>query len=193
MELTEKWQRHLVAGRRSMDKARKQYTSGGFIDLIDTYAPANAIDFGGNIWSSDRAVEDVIDNALDIIAEKAFEKPVMYVTPDFMKKFKYIQDDTTRTTLDEKSRGVGVVKKYNSHTFGEIDVVQLQGMHNVMSDYVIMLDESMAGYKAMEGRNWFTKPLPVDGDSYRWQVLFEGNIKLDIPSAAVYLYNLGLS
>lgn len=191
-ELVEKWQRQLVVGVRMEDKARKITTSGGMKYMIDTYASANAVDFGGDIWASDRAVEDAIDGALDLIAEKAFNKPVMYVTPKFMKKFKYIQDDTTRTTLREKSRGVGVVKTYMSHTFGEIDIVQLQGMGTVMDDYIFMVDESMIGYKAMQKRGWFTSPLAKLGDSYRWQVLGEYTFKMDVPEACVYMYNLGL-
>lgn len=190
MELVEKWQRQMVVGIRMEDKARKLTTSGGIKYMIDTYASDNAIDFGGNIWASDRAVEDVIDGALDLIADKAFEKPVMYVTPAFMKKFKYIQDGEMRTTFRDKNRGIGVVKVYNSHVFGEIDVVQLQGMGGVMDDYVFLVDESMIGYKAF--RPWFTTPLAKLGDSYRWQVLGEYTFKMDVPEAAVYLYNLGL-
>lgn len=190
MELTEKLQRQLLMGQRTYDASRKQTTMGGLKGLIDTYAPQNAIDFGGNIWASDRAVEDKLDAAFDLIAEKAFDKPTMYVSPNFMKYFKYIQDDAIRTTLDEKSRGQGVVKKYNSHTFGEIDVVQLQGMGHLMDDFVFLVDESQFGYKAHKERGWFTTPLAKLGDSYRWQVLGEYTCKLDIPEAAVYLYNI---
>jgi len=164
----------------------------GAKDLIDLYAPQNAIDFGGNIWATDRTVQDKLDAAFDVIAEKAFEKPIMLVGQKFMSKFKYIQDDQTRTTIDEKSRGYGVVRKYNSHTFGEIDVVQLQGMGCLIDDLVLIIDESQYGYKAMKGRAWFTTPLAKMGDSYRWQVLGEYTSKLDVPEAAVYLYNLGL-
>lgn len=192
MELTEKLQRALIVGTRFEDKARKLSTMGGLKNMIDTYAAANAVDFGGDIWASDKAVEDKIDSCLDIIAEKAFDKPVMYVSPAFMKKFKYIQDDQFRTTPDDKKRGIGVVKKYNSHVFGEIDVVQLQGMGHVMDDLVFLLDESQFGYKAMRNRGWFTTPLAKLGDSYRWQVLGEYTAKFDIPESAVYLHNLGL-
>lgn len=192
MELTEKLQRQIIAGIRTEDKGRKLTTMGGLKNLIDTYASQNAIDFGGNIWGSDAAVEDKIDDALDIIAEKAFDKPVMYVTPAFMRKFKYIQRDTLQTGLKEGARGTGVVKKYLSHTFGEIDVVQLQGMGHVMDDLVFFVDESMFGYKAHRNRGWFTSPLAKLGDSYRWQVLGEYTVKLDIPEAAVYMHNLGL-
>lgn len=192
MELTEKLQRSLIAGIRTEDKGRKQWTMGGLKYMIDTYAANNAVDFGGNIWASDTAVQDKIDDVLDIIAEKAFEKPVMYVTPGFMRKFKYIQDDTTRTSLKESARGVGVVKTYLSHTFGEIDVVQLQGMGNVMADNVFFVDESQVGYKAHKGLAWHTYPLAKVGQSYRWQVAGYYTMKLDIPEAAAYLYNLGL-
>lgn len=192
MELTEKLQRQIVMGTRYIDKGRKLTTMGGLKNLIDTYASANAIDFGGDIWATDRTVEDKIDSCLDIIAEKAFNKPVMWVSPAFMKKFKYIQDDTVRTGNNEKARGVGVVKTYNSHTFGEIDVVQLQGMGGLMDDLVFFLDESQFGYKAMRNRGWHTYPLAKVGDSFRWQILGEYTTKLDIPEAAVYMHNLGL-
>ena len=192
MELVEKLQRQLLVGVRTADKGRKTFTMGGLKYMIDTYASDNVVDFGGDIWATDRTVEDKIDDCLDIIAEKAFEKPVMYVSNAFMKKFKYIQDDTMRTTISEKSRGLGVVKKYNSHTFGEIEVVQLQGVAGLMDDLVFFIDESQFGYKAMQKRAWFTTPLAKMGDSYRWQVLGEYTTKLDIPEAAVYLHNLGL-
>lgn len=192
MELTEKLQRQLLVGTRYIDKGRKLHTMGGLKNLIDTYASQNAIDFGGNIWASDRAVEDKIDSMLDIIAEKAFDKPVMYVSPAFMKKFKYIQDDQVRTGNNEKARGVGVVKKYNSHTFGEIDVVQIMGLGGLMDDLIFFVDETQFGYKPMKSRGWNTYPLAKMGDSYRWQILGEYTAKLDIPEAAVYSYNLGL-
>lgn len=193
MELTEKLQRTLITGIRFIDPTYKQTGMGGLKNLIDLYASSNAIDFGGSgTWSSDRLVEDKIDACLDIIAEKAFEKPVMYVTPNFMKKFKYIQDDSVRTTLMEKARGVGVVKKYLSHTFGEIDVVQLQGMNNVMSDNVFFVDESQFGYKPFRNLGWHTYPLARMGQSFRWQVAGTYTAKLDVPEAAVYLHNLDL-
>lgn len=193
MELTEKLQRQIILGSRYEDKGRKLTTMGGLKYLIDTYASSNAVDFGGSAtWASDTLVQDKIDDCLDIIAEKAFEKPVMYVTPAFMRKFKYIQDDTTQTSLRESARGIGVVRTYLSHTFGNIDVVQLQGMGTAMDDLIFFVDESMFGYKAHKGRGWFTTPLAKLGDSYRWQVLGEYTVKLDIPQAAVYCHTLGL-
>jgi hypothetical protein len=197
MELTEKLQRALIAGIRFTDPTYKQTGMGGLKYLIDTYGNSdgkNVVDFGGaGTWSSDTLVETKIDSCLDVIAEKAFEKPVMYVTPNFMKKFKHIQESDIRFDLKEGSRGIGVVKTYNSHTFGPIDVVQLQGMNNVMSDNVFFLDESMVGYKAFKGLDWHTFPLARTGQSYKWQVAGVFTEKLDVPEAAVYCYNLGLS
>ena len=193
MELTEKLQRSLVASRRTVDKSRKTTTMGGMIDMIDLYAPQNAIDFGGSAtWSADADVEDVIDDALDIIGSKAFDKPVMYVTPAFMRRFKRIQDDLVRTDASPSARGTGVVRTYRSHTFGDIDVVQLQGLESVMSDYVIMADESQMGFKAHKGLQWQTYPLARMGQSFRWQVAGVYTFKMDVPEAAVYLHNLGL-
>jgi hypothetical protein len=193
MELTEKLQRQLIAGIRTKADASKRTTMGGLKYMIDTYAASNAVDFGGDIWASDTAVQDKIDDVLDIIAEKAFEKPVMYVTPAFMKKFKYIQADRAYTTVGtSEKRGIGVVKKYDSHVFGLIDVVQLQGLDGLMDDFVGFVDESMIGYKAMRNRGWFTTPLAKLGDSYRWQVLGEYTFKMDIPQANAYMYDLGL-
>lgn len=193
MELAEKLQRTLISGIRFTDPTYKQTNMGGLKYMIDTYAPENVVDFGGaGTWSTDRLTEDKIDDALDIIAEKAFEKPVMYVTPDFMRKFKYIQDDAMQMDFKEGSRGIGVVKKFNSHTFGPIDVVQLQGMGGVMNDNVFFLDESMVGYKAFKNLGWHTYPLARRGQSFQWQVAGIYTLKLDIPGAAVYLYNLGL-
>jgi hypothetical protein len=193
MELTEKLQRQLVMGIRTKSDSSKRTTLGGMKYMIDTYASSNVVDFGGDIWASDTAVQDKIDDVLDLIAEKAFEKPVMYVTPAFMKKFKYVQADRAYTTVSTSDkRGIGVVKKYDSHVFGLIDVVQLQGLDGLMDDYVFFSDESTIGYKAMRNRGWFTTPLAKLGDSYRWQVLGEYTFKMDIPQANAYLHNLGL-
>ena len=192
-ELTEKLQNTLIIGTRTKDDANKVYTMGGLKYMIDTYAPAaNSMDFGGNIWGSDSAVIAKLDDAFDIVANKAFEKPVMYVGAKFMRKFKFIQDDTTQSTFREKARGVGVVRTYMSHLFGDIDVVLLQERAGLMDDLVFIVDESTLGYKAMRNRGWFTTPLAKVGDSYRWQVLGEYSFKMDMPESAVYLYNLGL-
>jgi hypothetical protein len=192
-ELAEKLQNTLIIGQRVKDDASKTYTMGGLKYMIDTYAPAaNSMDFGGNIWASDTSVIGKIDDALDLIANKAFEKPVMYVGAKFMRKFKFIQDDLAQTTLREKSRGIGVVRTYMSHLFGDIDVVLLQERAGLMDDLVFFVDESMIGYKAHRNLGWHTYPLARTGQSYRWQVCGNYTFKADNPSAMVYLYNLGL-
>lgn len=190
MELSEKLQNSIIAGVRTIDYGREVTTMGGMKNMIDTYAPANAIDFGGDIWSSDSAVISKIDDCLDIISAKAFQKPVMYVGAKWMRKFKFIQDDVVRTDLREKARGVGVVKTYLSHLFGDIDVVLLQERAGLMDDLVFFVDESMIGYKAQIP--WNTYPLAKVGQSYRWQVEGVYTFKMDIPEACVYLHNLGV-
>lgn len=194
MELSEKLQNTLIIGQRTKDDARKTTTMGGLKYMIDTYAPAaNSMDFGGSsTWSADSTVEGKLDDALDIISNKAFEKPVMYVGAKFMRKFKFVQDEMTRTTLREKARGIGVVKTYLSHLFGEIDVVLLQERAGLMDDLVFLVDESMIGYKAHKGLGWQTYPLARTGQSFRWQVAGHYTFKMDVPEACVYLYNLGV-
>lgn len=192
MELSEKLQNSLIAGVRTKDESRKVTTMGGLKFMIDTYAPANVINFGGNIWSSDAAVISKLDDAFDIVAAKAFDKPVMYVGAKFMRKFKFIQDDTVKTELREKARGVGVVKTYLSHLFGDIDVVLLQERAGLMDDLVFIVDESMIGYKAHRGLAWQTYPLAKTGQSFKWQIAGHYTFKMDIPEACVYLWNLGV-
>lgn len=192
-ELTEKLQNTLIMGNRTKDDSNKLYTTGGMKYMIDTYAPQNAIDFGGlSTWSADTSVITKLDDAFDVVANKAFDKPVMYVGAKFMRKFKLVQDDTTRTTLREKARGIGVVDTYLSHLFGEVDIVLLQERAGLMDDLVFIVDESQIGYKAYRNRGWFTKKLAETGDSHRWQILGEYIFKMDIPEANVYLHNLGL-
>lgn len=191
-ELMEKLQSQLVMGVRTKDDVNETYTLGGLKYFIDTYASSNVIDFGGNIWASDAAVEAKLDDAFDIIAAKSFDKPVMYVGAKWMRKFKYIQDDTTRTTMGETKRGIGVVKKYMSHLFGDIDVVLLQDRIGLLDDLVFIVDESMLGYKPMRNRGWFTYKLGLDGDRHIWEVIGEYTFKLDLPQSAVYLHNLGV-
>ena len=190
MELTEKLQRALVMGIRTRNDVKKRTTLGGIKNMIDTYAPANKIDFGG-VWT-DSVVQGKLDAALDVIAKKAFEKPVMYVSPAFMTKFKYIQDDTFRGGESPTGRGIGVVKTYRSHTFGDINVVQLQGMGTLMNDFVAIGDESTIGYKAHKGLAWHTYPLARTGQGFRWQIAGIYTFKMEIPESWVYFHNLGL-
>lgn len=196
-ELAEIWQSQMVLGIRSKNDALKTTTVGGLKNLIDIYAPDNAIDFGGSgTWSGDGDAGALgkVDDALDKLSSKVFDKPTMYVGAKFMRKFKYAIADTniqTTQTLDG-ARGVGVVGKYLSHLYGQINVVLIQERTGWMDDFVFFVDESDFGQKAMKGREWQTYPLARVGDSFRWQVLSERTVKLGNPNAHDYLYNLGL-
>lgn len=196
-ELAEVWQSQMVLGIRTKDDVRKTYTNGGIKFLIDTYAAANAIDFGGSAtWSStgDAGALGVVDDALDKLSAKVFGKPTMYVGAKFMRKFKYAIADTaiqTTQTLDN-TRGIGKVGTYLSHLYGNIDVVLIQERTGWMDDLVFLVDESDIGQKAMKGRDWQTYPLARVGDSFRWQVLSERTVKIGNPYAHCYLFNLGL-
>jgi hypothetical protein len=192
-ELVEKLQSTLIIGQRVKDDSEKQTFTGGLKFFIDTYASSNVIDFGGaSVWNTDAGVIGKLDDALDKLSSKVFDKPTMYVGAKFMRAFKKIQDDTVRTTLREKTRGVGVVDTYLSHLYGDIDIVLIQEEAGLMDDAVYFVDESAIGYKAYRERAWKTYPLARLGDSYRWQVLGEYIVKMDNPSSGAYIHNLGL-
>lgn len=196
MELAEVWQSQMVVGIRQKDDARKTTTTGGIKFLIDTYAPENAIDFGGSAtWdeTGDAGALGKLDDALDGLSAKVFDKPVMYVGAKFMRKFKYIDEDTIRTDRGDDTRGVGVVGTYLSHLYGKIKVVLIQERTGWMDDLVFLVDESDIGQKAMKGREWQTYQLGRRGDSFQWQVLSERIVKMGNPHAHAYLYNLGLN
>lgn len=186
-------QSQLILGKRSADDVNETYTMGGLKYFIDTYASANVIDFGGSsTWNTDAAVQGKLDDGFDKIAAKAFEKPVMYVGAGFMRKFKFVQDDTTQTTLREKSRGVGVVKTYMSHLFGDIDVVLLQDRAGLLDDLVFLVDESQVGYKAYRNRGWKVEKMGKDGDRHQWLLVGEYTAKFNVPESMVYFHNLGV-
>lgn len=196
-ELAEVWQSQMVLGIRNKNDVYKTYTCGGIKNLIDLYAPENAINFGGDtVWASsgDDGALGVIDDALDLLSAKVFGKPTMYVGAKFMRKFKYaIADADIQTTTElNDTRGVGVVGKYLSHLYGKIDVVLIQERTGWMDDLVFFVDESDLGQKAMKGREWQTYPLGRDGDAFKWQILSERTVKMGNPHAHVYLYNLGV-
>lgn len=196
-ELGEVWQSQMVLGIRSKNDIYKTTTCGGIRNLIDTYAPANAIDFGGTAtWAllGDNGALGKIDNALDLLSANVFGKPTMYVGAKFMRKFKYaIASASIQTTTQlNDERGVGVVGTYLSHLYGHIDVVLIQERTGFMDDLVFFVDESDLGQKAMKGREWQTYPLGRKGDSFQWQVLSERTLKMGNPNAHVYLYNLGV-
>ncbi len=196
MELAEVWQSQMVVGKRNKDDVTKTTTVGGLRDLIDTYAPANQLDFGGTgTWTltGDSGVQGKIDNALDLLSAKAFDKPVIYMGAKFMRKFKYLMSDLIRTDQDNETRGIGVVGTYLSHLFGKVKIVLIQERTGYMDNLVFFVDESTIGQKAMKGREWQTYPLARNGDSYRWQILSERTFKAENPEALAYLTNLGVS
>ena len=196
-ELGEIWQSQIVLGIRTKDDVRKVTTNAGIKQLITLYAPNNVIDFGGSAtWAltGDNGPMGKVDDALDKLSAKVFDKPVMYVGSKFMRKFKYALTDTSviRTDNETDSKGVGVVGTYLSHLYGKIKVVLIQERTGWMDDLVFFIDESDVGQKAMRGREWQTYPLGRKGDSFQWQVLSERTVKMGNPEAAAYIHNMGL-
>jgi hypothetical protein len=195
MYLTQKLQKALLVGKRAKDMVNDITYMGGVVDMITRYAPQNVVDFGGAAtWqgaSADRVIQDKLDSYFATISEKAFKKPVMWVGPSFMGRFKHIQSDKTYTSaMPSGTRGIGVVRKYQTHVFGEIDVVQLMGLDDVMNDTIVITDESDLGYKPLIG--WRTYPLAKTGQSYNWQVEGLYTFKVGIPEAHIVVNNLGL-
>jgi hypothetical protein len=195
MELAEIWQTQMVIGPRKKDDASKTTTTGGIKFLIDTYAPGNVINFGGSsTWSAtgDSGAMGKIDDMLDKLSAKVFDKPTLYVGSKFMRKFKYLMTDIIRTEQENDTRGIGVVGTYLSHLYGKVKVVLIQERTGFMDNLVFALDESTIGQKAMKGREWQTYPLARLGDSYRWHILSERIVKADNPEALAYATNLGV-
>lgn len=193
-ELGEIWQSQMVLGKRTKNDSLKTTTNAGIRQLIDLYAPTNAVDFGGSatwVATGDSGALGKLDDMLDKLSAKVMDKPVLYVGAKFMRKFKYLMSDTIRTEQDNDTRGIGVVGTYLSHLYGKIKVVLIQERTGWMDNLVFAVDESDLGQKAMKGREWQTYPLARLGDSYRWQVLSERTVKMGNPDAHGYLYNLG--
>lgn len=193
-ELVEKLQRALVFGKRYQNKAEKITLMGGLYNMIETYAPQNVLDFGGSaIWGGatwEKDVQKKLDSGFDIVAKKAFKKPVMWVSPAFMEKFKFVQADRFYTKTDGGAkRGIGVVRTYDTHTFGPVDVVQLQGLDGLMDDFAFIVDESDVGYKPLV--DWRTYKLAKNGQSDRWQIEGQFHFMVGIPEAHVVFTNLG--
>ena len=191
-ELAEMLQTALLVGVRNKDAANKRTTLGGLKFFIDTYAPNNAIDFGGaTTWNTDSSVIAKFEDAIEAIASKNGNKPTIYIGYKAMRKFRNLDDDLIRTSRTDKARGIGVVDTYLSQ-LGELDVVLIRERTGVMDDLIFFVDEDNVGYKAMRNRAWQTYELAKTGDSYRWQVLGEYTAKIATPKVSAYLYNLGL-
>jgi len=193
-ELAEVWQSQMVLGKRQKDDTFKTRTCGGLDYMIRTYAPQNIVNFGGTATyalTGDDGIQGKLDDALDLISAKVFDKPTMYVGAKFMRKFKYLMSDTIRTDQVNDSRGIGVVGNYLSHLYGKVQVVLIQERTGFMDNRMFFVDESDLGQKAMKGRDWQTYPLARVGDSFRWQILSERTVKVGNPAAHVLVENLG--
>mgnify|MGYP001159337976 CR=1 FL=1 len=192
-ELMEVLQSTLLLGQRAKNNEEQRYTMGGLKYFIDTYAPANAIDFGGSAtWTSEANVIEKFDDAVEKIADKMGNKPTIYIGFKAMRKLKnYTKAIINEDRRSDKARGTALPQKYLSQ-LGELDIVQLRERTGAMDDLIFFLDEESAGYKAYRNRGWSTEELAKNGDSYKWQVLGEYTFKLATPKVHSYIYNLGL-
>jgi hypothetical protein len=189
-ELMEGLQTQLLVGVRNIDKAAKRHTLGGLKYFIDTYAPNNAVDFGGS-WATDSTVIGKFEDAIEKIADANGGKPTIYMGYKAMRKFRMIGDELIRGKMTDKTRGIAVVDTYLSQ-LGELDVVLIRERLGIMDDLIFFVDEDKVGYKARRKRGWFTEELAHTGDSYKWQVVGEYTAKFETPKVLAYLYNLGL-
>jgi hypothetical protein len=192
-ELMEGLASSLLIGSRSRNAAQKRSTLGGVKYMVDTYAPDNVVDFGGaGTWSSDVNALNKIEDAVQTLALKMGGKPTVYASYKALRKVRLLQDDTLRTTRDDKKRGIGVVDTLMTG-MGELDIVQVIDRTGIMDNYIFLMDESKVGYKPRKGRGWFTEEKPFDGDGHKWQVLGEYTLKAETPkSSLAYIKTLGL-
>jgi len=190
-ELMELLQSSLLVGNRSLNAEEKRTTMGGLKFFIDTYAPENAIDFGGaGTWASAADVREKIDDAVEKIANNMGGKPVIVLGYKTMRKLKDLAEGTIFTKTTDKTRGTAMPEQYLSQ-LGALDIVMLRERTGILDNLVFVIDEEQCGFKAMKNRGWFTKELAVVGDSYDWQVLGEYTAKFALPKVQAYIYNLG--
>lgn len=192
-ELMEGLSLSLLIGKRYRNAAQKRSTLGGVKDFVDSYAPDNAIDFGGTgTWSNDLDVLNKIEDAVEALASKMGGKPTVFASYKALRKVRLLQDDSVRTTRNDKTRGIGVVDTIQSG-MGDLDIVQVIDRSGVLDDFIFLVDEEKVGYKPRKGRGWFIEEKPFDGDGHKWQVLGEYTAKVETPKASVaYIHNLGL-
>lgn len=191
-ELMEVLQSTALVGMRTIDKEAKRTTTGGLKFFIDTYAPENAIDFGGvGTWASATDVKTKLDDAIEKIADNMGGKPTIYVGYKAMRKLKDLADGTIFTKTSDKTRGTAMPEQYLSQ-LGSLDIVMLRERAGVLDNLIFIIDEEQCGFKAMKNRGWFTEELAKVGDSYKWQVLGEYIFKFATPKVQAYIYNLGL-
>lgn len=192
-ELMEGLAASLLVGHRYRNASQKRTTLGGIRYFVDTYAPTNAIDFGGSgTWSNDVTVLGKLEDAVEKIATRMGGKPTVYASYKALRKLRLVQDDTLRTGREDNKRGIGVVDTLQSG-MGDLDIVQVIDRTGIMDDLVFFVDETKVGYKARKGRGWFTEEKPFNGDGHIWQILGEYTMKVETPKASVaYIRNLGL-
>jgi hypothetical protein len=191
-ELMELFQSSLLVGRRTLNAEEKRTTMGGLKFFIDTYAPENAIDFGGaSTWNTAASVKGKIDDAVEKIANNMGGKPVIVLGFKAMRKLKDLADGTVFTKTSDKTRGTAMPEQYLSQ-LGALDIVMLRERSGILDNLIFIIDEEQCGFKSMKNRGWFTEELAKTGDSYRWQVLGEYTAKFAIPKVQAYIYNLGL-
>ena len=191
-ELMEVLQSTLLVGQRTINQEDKRTTMGGLKFFIDTYAPENAIDFGGAAtWNTPASVKGKIDDAVEAIANNMGRKPTIVLGFKAMRKLKDLADGTIFSKADDKTRGTAMPEQYLSQ-LGRLDIVMIQERAGILDDLVFIVDESQCGFKAMKNRGWFTEELAKTGDSYKWQVLGEYTAKFATPKVQAYIYNLGL-
>lgn len=192
-ELMEVLQTTLLLGQRAKNNEEQRYSMGGLKYFIDTYAPANVVDFGGaSTWTTEAGVIEKFDDAVQAIADKMGNKPTIYIGFKAMRKLKnYTKAIISEDRRGDKARGTALPQKYLSQ-LGELDIVQLRERTGAMDDLIFFLDEESAGYKAYRNRGWATEELGKTGDSFKWQVLGEYTFKLATPKVHSYIHNLGL-
>lgn len=193
-ELMENQHHDLFMGIRYRDAANKISTSGGVKYFTDTYAPENVVDFGGSgTWSSDTSVLGKLEDAVESIATKMGGKPTIYATYKALRKVRLVQDDTVRSTRSDKARGIGVVDTLMTG-MGDLDIVQIIDRTSLMDDYIFMMVEENAGYKAFKGQGWFVEELAKQSvDQHKWQMFGNYTFKFATPKASLaYIKNLGL-
>lgn len=191
-ELAEMLQTTALVGVRTKNEEEDRTTAGGLKFFIDTYAPANAIDFGGSgTWATTAGVIDKFDDCIEKIADNMGGLPTIYIGYKALRKLKKLSDGTIFSDSKSKTRGTAIPEKYISQ-LGDLSIVQLRERTGVMDNLIFFVDEQQVGVKSMKNRGWFTEELSKTGDSYKWQVLGEYTFKFATPKVHAYLYNLGI-
>lgn len=200
-ELMEMLQTALFLGRRHDDPTGKRRTMGGLKFFIDTYAPNNAVDFGGSSTWTDLSTmvpsgntaytegQEKLDNLIERIVAERGKPSALYVGYKALRRMSLWDIEKMDTDRNDKRRGTASVGTYISQA-GNLDVIQIPG--RTLDDLIFVVDEDRIGYKAFKNRGWFTKKLGEVGDSSKWQVLGEYTEKVSTPKVHGYMYNLGL-